>query len=175
MKIRVALCVCCLLSACAKQESFSPQDDTGVQLANRVSIFESKDNQKQWLLTADAVDFADLTRATLKNPELLLKQNGQNSARVTGQSGTFDYAQKLVTIEGDARVHSLTEKTLITTERFFYDVDKDRIWSDQKTTITRATAKSVARGGIETNSKLTRIELKKQTTQLPQNTNELKR
>ena len=121
------------------------------------------------------MDFADLTRATLKNPELLLKQNGQNSARVTGQSGTFDYAQKLVTIEGDARVNSLTEKTLITTERFFYDVDKDRIWSDQKTTITRATAKSVARGGIETNSKLTRIELKKQTTQLPQNTNELKR
>lgn len=175
MKNPVILCVFCLLVACAKSENFSPDDNAGVQIANRVSIFESKDNQKQWLLTADAVDFADLTSATLKNPELLLKQDGQDSARVRGDSGTFDYNQKLVTIEGNAQVNSLTERTLITTERFFYDINKDRIWSDQKTTITRGTAKSVARGGIETNSKLTRIELKNQTTRLPKQATELKR
>ena len=175
MKNSILFCALCLLAACAKPETFSPDDNAGVQIANRVSIFESKDNQKQLVLTADAVDFADLTSATLKNPELLLKQNGQDSARVSGESGTFDYNQKLVTIEGNAQVNSLTERTLITTERFFYDVNNDRIWSDQKTTITRGTAKSVARGGIETNSKLTRIELKKQSTRLPQQASELKR
>ena len=175
MKQSILFCTLCLLVACAKPENFSPDENAGVQIANRVSIFESKDNQKQWVLTADAVDFADLTSATLKNPKLLLKQNGQDSARVSGESGTFDYNQKLVTIEGNAQVNSLTERTLITTERFFYDVNNDRIWSDQKTTITRGTAKSVARGGIETNSKLTRIELKKQSTRLPQQASELKR
>ena len=175
MKKSILCCALCLLAACAKPENFSPDDNAGVQIANRVSIFESKDNQKQWVLTADAVDFADLTSATLKNPELLLKQNGQDSARVRGESGSFDYNKKLVTIEGNAQVNSLTERTRITTERFFYEVNNDRIWSDQKTTITRGTAKSVARGGIETNSKLTRIELKKQSTRLPQQASELKR
>ena len=175
MKIITLLCTLCLVGACAKQENFSPDDNAGVQIANRVSIFESKDNQKQWTLSADAVDFADLTSATLKNPELLLKQNGQDSARVSGEIGTFDYNKKRVTIEGNAQVHSLTEKVLITTDRFFYDINQDRIWSDQKTTITRGSAKSVARGGIETNSKLSRIELKRQTTRLPQNKDELKR
>ena len=165
----------CLLIACGKKEEFSPQDNTGVQLANRVSIFESKSSQQQWLLTADAVDFADLTRATLKNPVLLLKENGKDSARVTGNTGTFDYPQKLITIEGNAQINSLTERVLITTERFFYDVNQDRVWSDQKTTITRDTAKSVARGGIETDSKLRKIEIKQHTTRLPKEASELKR
>jgi len=167
--------VICFLGACGKKDSFSPDDNAGVQLANRVSIFESKDNQQQWLLTAEAVDFADMTSATLKNPQLLLKQNGQDSARVSGHTGTFDYNKKLITIEGDAQIHSLTEQTLITTERFFYDVDKDKVWSDRKTTITRGTAKSVARGGIETDSKLKKIVLKNHATRVPQNARELKK
>ncbi len=175
MKKLTLLFAICLLVACGKKEEFAPQENTGVQLANRVSIFESKGNQKQWLLTADAVDFADMTRATLKNPELLLKENGQDSARVTGDTGTFDYPNKLITIEGNAKINSLTERVLITTERFFYDVNQDRVWSDQKTIITRDTAKSVARGGIETDSKLRKIEIKQHATRLPQNAGELKR
>lgn len=173
---QLAICtILVLLAACAKQESFSPDDNAGVQMAYRVSIFESKDSQKQWLLTAEAVDFSGLTTATLKNPLLLLKQDGKDSARVSGDTGTFDYPNKLITIEGNAKIHSLTEKTLISTERFFYDIDKDRVWSDKKTTITRGSAKAVARGGIETDSKLTRIELKKQTTRVPKSASELKR
>lgn len=164
-----------LVTACAKQEPFSPDENTDVQMAHRVSIFESKDSQKQWLLTADAVDFSGLTTATLKNPQLLLKQDGQDSALISGETGTFDYPNKLITIEGDAKINALTEKTLISTERFFYDVNKDRVWSDKKTTITRGSAKSVARGGIETDSKLTKIELKRQTTRVPKNASELKR
>lgn len=163
-----------LLSACNRTESFSPEEDTGVQIAHRVSIFESKDSQKQWILTAEAVDFADLNTSTLKNPVLLLKQNGQDSARVTGDSGTFDYLKKLVTIRGHAQIHSLTQRVLITTDRFFYDVDKDRVWSDAKTTITRGSAKSVARGGVVTDSKLSKIELKQHATRVPNTTDELK-
>ena len=52
-------------------------------------------------------------------------------------------------------------------------MDKDRIWSDKKTIVTRATAKITARGGIETDSKLTQIEFKKQSTQLPKNLKEV--
>lgn len=173
-KIILGTLVLLALSACAKQEAFSPQDDAGLQIATNVSIFESKDNQKQWILTAQAVDFADLKTATLKNPVLLLKQNGQDSARVKGETGTFDYEKKLITIQGSAQINALLEHTVISTERFFYDVNKDRVWSDQKTTITRGTAKSVARSGIETNSKLTRIELKQQATRLPIHMQELK-
>ena len=105
---------------------------------------------------------------------LLLKQNGQDSARVTGNTGTFDYEQKLITIQGAAQINALLERTVLTTERFFYDVNKDRVWSDLKTTITRGSAKAVARGGIETDSKLTRIELKQQATRLPVQLQELK-
>ncbi len=163
------------LGACGKKEPFSPDDNDGAQIANRVSIFESKDNQKQWLLTAEAVDFADLTRATLKNPNLLLKQNGVDSAVVTADTGSFDYNQKRITVEGNAQINSLREQLFITTERFFYDVNQDKVWSDQKTTITRGSGKSVARGGIETDSKLKKIVLKQHTTRVPQDARELKK
>lgn len=171
----VVLSVLFFLSACGKKEAFSPDDNDGVQIANRVSIFESKDNQKQWLLTAEAVDFADLTRATLKNPKLQLKQNGADSAVVTADTGTFDYPNKIITVEGNAQINSLTEQLKITTERFFYDVNQDKVWSDQKTIITRGSGKAVARGGIETDSKLKKIVLKQHATRVPQNASELKK
>lgn len=174
MKKTLALSVLLILSACTKKESFSPDDSGEAQIANRVSIFESKGSQQQWLLTAQAVDFADLTNATLKNPILLLKQNGQDSARISGDTGTFNYEKKRVTIEGNAQINAITEQTLITAPRFFYDIEPDRAWSNQKTIITRGSAKTIARGGIETDSKLTKIELKQQTTRLPQEVRELK-
>ncbi|MGN1058152.1 MAG: LPS export ABC transporter periplasmic protein LptC, partial [Candidatus Avelusimicrobium sp.] len=107
--------------------------------------------------------------------ELLLKEDGKDSARVSGDSGTFDYTQKLVTINGNAEIVSFTEDVVITTNRVFYDVNKDRIWSDDKTTVIRGGTKVTARGGVETNSKLTKIELKKQSTRLPENAAELQR
>ena len=162
------------LGACSGQKDFSPEEENGLQLANQVSIFESKDSQKQWILTAEAVDFADLQHATLKNPKLLLKKDGKDSAQVTGDLGSFDYAQKLVSISGHAKIEALQEKAVLTTHQFFYDIDKDRVWSDDKTTIVRNQAKVVARGGVETDSKLARIELKKQTTRLPSDVRELK-
>ena len=70
---------------------------------------------------------------------------------------------------------ALTEDAVITTERFFYDINQDRVWSDHKTLVTRQTSKAVAQGGIETDSKLTKIELKKQTTQVSKDARELKK
>ena len=163
------------LTACGGSGDISPNDASDMQLATRVSIFESKDNQKQWILQADTVDFADLKSATLKNPQLLLKQDGKDSASVTGETGTFDYIKKLVTVEGNAQIDSFLENVKITANRFFYDIDKDRVWSEGKTVIIRGGAKITARGGIETDSKLVKIEMKKQTTQLPQSTRELQR
>lgn len=84
-------------------------------------------------------------------------------------------AKKLVTIDGNALITSFAEDVVIATEHVFYDVDKDRIWSDSKTTVTRGAAKVTARGGIETDSKLTKIELKKQSTRLPKTAGELQR
>lgn len=164
-----------LSAACGGPDNFAPENDAGMQLASKVSIFESQDSQKKWLLTAESVDFADLQNATLKNPELLLKENGKDSARVSGDTGMFDYTNKLVTIDGHARITSFTENVVITTDRIFYDVDKNRIWSDDKTVVTRGATKITARGGVETNSKLTKIELKKQSTRLPKTARELQR
>ena len=164
----------CGLCACGGEKEFSPSDNAGMQLATNVSIFESQDSHKKWILRAESVDFSSLQSAVLKNPDLLLKENGQDSASVTGKTGSFDYPSKLVTIEGNAKIQSFTENLIITAERFFYDVDKDRIWSDGKTVVTRGGAKVTARGGIETDSKLTKIEIKKQTTRLPADANELK-
>jgi len=159
------------LSACAAEEEKPAGED--LQRADNVTIFESKDSQHKWLLRADSVDFDNLNSAVLHNPHLLLRENGQDSAEVSGKSGTFDYTKKLVSIEGEALVKSFTENVTLATERFFYDVDKDRIWSDQKTTITRGTANITARGGIETDSKLLKIEFKKQSTQLPADLKEI--
>ena len=89
--------------------------------------------------------------------------------------GTFDYAKQLVTIEGNAVLESLTEKARITAPRFFYDITQDKIWSDARTVITRGTARSVAINGVETNSKLTKIVIKKHATQLPKNRKELQK
>lgn len=161
------------LAACGAESKFSPNDEQGLQLADKVSLFESKDSQKKWVLDAEQVDFADLNNAVLKKPVLFLKENGQDIATVTGDIGTFDYAKKKVGIEGNAQVKSLTQQVTLNTHRFYYDVDKDRVWSDDKTIIIRGSAKSTAREGIETDSKLQRIELKKQSTALPQNAQEL--
>ncbi len=164
-----------LLAACGGKEKFSPEDNADMQLANQVTIFESKASQQQWILTAEAVDFGALQSATLKNPVLLLKQNNADSARISGDIGTFDYQKRLVSIEGNARIDALTEDAHLVTDRFFYDIDKNRVWSDHKTTITRQNAKSVARGGIETDSKLTKIEMKNHSTRLPTDARELRR
>lgn len=164
-----------ILYACGGQKEFLPEEDSGLQLASEVVIFESKDSQKQWILTAESVNFEDLQNATLKNPKLLLKKNGQDSAQVTGDSGSFDYTQKLVSINGHAKINALQENAVLTTDRFFYDIDKDRIWSNDKTVIIRNHAKVTARGGVETDSKLSKIELKKQTTHLPSDIRELQK
>ena len=152
------------LSACSAEEEKTAGED--LQRAENVTLFESKDSQHKWLLRAEKVDFDDLNSAVLHNPHLLLRENGKDSAEVSGQRGTFDYAKKLVSIEGNALVKSFTEQVTLATDRFFYDVDKE-------TTVTRATAKITARGGIETDSKLTQIEFKKQSTQLPKNLKEV--
>lgn len=160
------------LAACGGEKEFSP-DDGDMQRAENVTIFESKDSQKKWLLRADEVDFSDMNNAILLNPHLLLSENGQPDAEVTGKKGTFDYANKIVSIDGDAHVRSFTEQTNLSTERFFYDVENDRVWSDQPTVVTRGNTQVTARGGIETDSKLLVIEFKKQQTRLPQNIKEL--
>ena len=163
-----ALC----LVACNSPKT-SPLEEEDAQVATHVSIFSSKENQKQWVLQAQSVNFENMQSAALKEPLLLLKQNGQDSATVSGNMGFFNYTDQLVTIEGNALLESLTEKTRITAPRFFYNVETDRIWSDAKTIITRGTARSVAINGIETDSKLTKIIIKKHTTQLPLSRQEL--
>ena len=160
------------LGACGTKDNFSP-DDGDMQQANQVTLFESKDSQKKWILKADAVNFEDMTHAVLLNPHLLLREDGQDSAEVTGKRGLLNYDKKLVTIEGDARVQSFTQQAILTTERFFYNFDQDRVWSDRKTIVTRGHTKVTAKGGIETDSKLHKIEFKKQTTQLPKDVKEL--
>ncbi len=161
-----------LLAACGGENSFSP-DDGELQQAHSVTLFESKDSQNKWILHADTVDFEDMAHAVLTNPHLILRENGQDSADITGKRGILDYAQKLVRIEGDVRVHSLTQKILLTADHIFYDLDKDRVWSDKKTIVTRGSAKITAKNGIETDSKLRQIEFKNQTTQLPADPQEL--
>lgn len=172
MKKLCVLFVCVLFAGACGGKSGAP-DNGDMQRAGEVTIFESKDSQKKWILRADEVDFADLNNALLTNPRLLLRQDGQDSAEVTGRKGTFDYLKKLVSIEGDAKVHSFKENVDLATERFYYDVDKDRVWSDKKTVVTRGGAKITARGGIETDSKLLKIEFKKQSTRLPADPKEL--
>ena len=165
---------CLCLAACSsKEEPFSP-DEGDMQRARQVSIFESKDSQKKWILKADEVNFEDTQHAVLFNPVLILRENGQDSAQVSGEQGILNYDKKLVTITGDARVESFTQKALLTTERFFYNFDKDRVWSDKKTLVTRGNTKVTAKAGIETDSKLRKIKFKQQTTELPLDPNELR-
>ena len=94
---------------------------------------------------------------------------------MSGKRGTFNYEKQLVSIEGDAVLESITEQVRITATEFFYNITQDKIWSDTRTVITRGTAKSIAKNGVETNSKLTKIVLKKHATHLPQNVRELTR
>lgn len=165
-------CVC-LMACSGQKDAFSP-DDGDMQRADQVTLFESKDSQKKWVLKADEVDFEDMRHAVLFQPHLLLRENGQDSAQVTGEQGILDYDKKLVTIAGNARVESFLQKAVLTTDRFFYDIDKDRVWSDKKTLVIRGNTKVTAKGGIETDSKLRKIEFKNQSTQLPLNPDELR-
>ena len=163
------------LAACGNNNDEMSANEEHAQLATNVSIFASKENQKEWVLLADTVNFSDLQRATLSNPSLLLKQEGKDSASVNGKTGIFDYTKHLVTIEGNARVESFTEQIVITAPAFFYDIDTDRIWSNGKTIVRRNNASVTAKGGIVTDSKLNKIEFRNQTIQLPTSTKELKR
>ena len=164
-----------LLGACGGGPTNPAEEDAGTQMAEQVSIFSSKDNQKEWLLQADSVDFAGMEKATLKNPQLLLNENGRQSLSVSGQTGIFDYTQKRVTIEGNAKIVSYVEDAQITAPAFFYRIEDDKIWSEARTVITRGTARTVARGGIQTDSKLSKISIKKQSTRVPKTQKEISR
>ena len=173
MKKLLFLLIGLLVLAGCKAKENTAVEEADAQLATRVSIFSSKDNKKEWVLHADSVNFENTQSATLKNPRLLLERPGQGSATVSGNLGAFDYERQLVTIEGNAILESITQHARITAHRFFYDIAKDRIWSDGKTIITRGSARSVAINGVETDSKLKRISIKKHATQLPKNREEL--
>ena len=174
MKLIYTVLLFCLLGlgACNGKDPSLPSEEEG-QKATHVTIFQAKDSQNQWILHADAVTFEDMNSATLINPHLLLREDGKDSAEVSGKRGIMDYGAKTVSIEGNARVHSLTQQVLLTTDRFFYNLDTDLIWSDRKTVVTKGNAKITARGGIETDSKLRKIEFKNQSTQLPASRQEL--
>ena len=175
MKYWLLCCIGIGLVACSSKNADEGLNEEHSQLATQVSIFASKDNQKEWILLADTVNFSDLQNATLNNPSLLLKQDGEDSARVTGKTGSFNYTEHVVSIEGNARIQSFTEQLTITAPSFSYNIDDDRVWSDGKTTVTRGDASVIAKGGIVTDSKFNQIEFKKQTIQLPSNTQTLKR
>ena len=161
-----------LFIACSSEKSLSP-DDGETQQATGVTLFESKDSQNKWLLQADKVDFEDMSRAVLTNPHLILREDGKDSTEVSGKRGILDYPNKLVRIEGNVRVHSLLENILLTSDRIFYDIDKDYVWSNSKTVVTRGSGKITAKNGIETDSKLRKIKFNKQITQLPTDLTEL--
>ena len=127
------------LGACGQSSSI-PVEEADTQLATHVSIFSSKENQKEWVLHADSVNFENMQRATLKNPMLVLKQNGQDSARISGNTGTFDYAAQQVTIQGNAVLESLSEQARLTAAAFFYDIAQDKIWSDSRTVMSFLTS-----------------------------------
>lgn len=103
-----------------------------MQRANAVSIFESKDSQKRWILNSRDVDFSDLQNAALVAPELLWKDNGKDAGKVTAERGVFNYAQRLVTLQGHVKAVSLIHGLTLETDHIYYDVDKDRVWSDKK-------------------------------------------
>lgn len=166
MKLLVFFFSFVLLAACGGADE-AQKDEEHEQLATEVSIFASKGNQKEWILLADTVNFADAQNATLSHPSLVLKQDGKDSASITGKIGSFDYLKRLVKIEGNAVIESFTEHLTIKTNRFFYNIDTDTIWSDGKTVIIRDGASITAEKGVETNSKLTKIEFRKQTTRVP--------
>ena len=172
LKLACLLVTLLTVAACSSSKTSLPDEDEG-QKATHVTIFQAKDSQNQWILRADEVSFEDMRNAVLVNPHLLLREDGKDSAEVSGKRGTLDYADKIVSIEGNAKVHSLSQKVRLTTDRFFYDIEQDRIWSDKKTIVTRGTAKITAKDGIETDSKLNKIEFKKQSTQLPVSPKEL--
>ena len=161
-------------AACQGKKDFSPNEEAGLQRANAVSIFESKDSQKRWILNSRDVDFSDLQNAALVEPELLWKDNGKDAGKVTAERGVFNYAQRLVTLQGHVKAVSLIHGLTLETDHIYYDVDKDRVWSDKKTIVTRGGVRTVAKNGVETNSKLTQIEFKKQSTALPATVKELK-
>ena len=162
------------LGACGSDKKFSPNEDPGMQQANTVSIFESKGSQKRWILNSHDVDFSDMQNASLDEPELLLKEDGQNAAKVTAERGLFNYPNKLVTLKGKVKAVSFTQKLTLETHYMYYDVDKDRVWTDAKTVVTRGGVRTTAKNGVETNAKLTQIEFKNQTTRLPQTVEEIK-
>ena len=53
-----------LLCACGggEEKKPNPSDEVNKQLATNVSIFSSKDNQKEWLLQAESVDREEMLR-----------------------------------------------------------------------------------------------------------------
>lgn len=172
-------CLLFLLAAfvfggCGSDKKFSPNEDPGMQKANTVSIFESKGSQKRWILNSRDVDFSDMQNAALESPELLLKENGQDSAKITAERGIFNYPSKLVTLRGKVKATSFTQKLTLETDHMYYDVNKDRVWTEAKTIVTRGGVRTTAKNGVVTNSKLTQIEFKRQTTQLPQTLQEIK-
>ena len=161
------------LAACGGEKEFSP-DDGDMQRAENVTIFESKDSQKRWMLYSKDVDFSNMQNAALDSPELFLKENGQDSAKITAARGIFNYPKKTVTLKGKVKALSFTQNLTLETDYMYYDVDKDRVWTDAKTLVTRGGVRTTAKNGIETNSKLTKIEFKNQSTQLPQTVEEIK-
>lgn len=170
-----SLTLICLLAcaACAKQDA-PQQDSAPAQRGYNITLSESTAGQTAWRLEVKEADFFDGEQyLTLKNPSLILNENGQTNSTVTSLKGRYDVANHLITLSKKVTGVSQKENAKIETEEIFYDTQTKEIWSDSPVRLTRGKI-TVNGAGLRANGDLSQIEIIKQKTALPADIKDIK-
>lgn len=168
---RAVLLVClfltCLVS-CGREmeEGLDLSVDKPEQIIEKFSMTDRRAGKKLWELIADKAQiFEDGGVVFLEKPLVHFYEEGKKSSTVSAESGKVNRQDKLMELWGDVVINSLEDKTVIKTERMFYDTGDERIFSEEAVEITRPGM--VTRGvGFESDVGLNVIEIKNNITEI---------
>jgi len=173
MKKFFFLPVLLLAAACSNKETPFSDEDSGVQTATRVVMYEAAFGLHNWVLEADGASFSETDEEiSLTNPQIIFKKDDKEVSRIRGDKGSFSVQKNLIVLEGNVDGKDIKENVSIKTDLLNYDMTAKKIWTDRKFTLTR-NGVTVRGQGLRANGDLTEIEITKQTTTLPRTVKEI--
>ncbi len=170
---RLLLISILFLAACNGKNSALSDEESGLQTAKSVVIYEAKNGFHTWVLQAEEAQFYENNeKVSLVKPQVVFKKEEKEVSRIKGDKGSLSLGENLIVLEGNVQGKDIKENVTINTSLLNYDMGQKKIWTDKKFILLRNGVK-VEGQGFKANGDLTEIEITKQTTTLPQTAKEI--
>ncbi|ACC98145.1 protein of unknown function DUF1239 [Elusimicrobium minutum Pei191] len=168
MKKLILSVLLCFALGCGNNSQSETDDELGVQTVENAVIYESQQAKQNWILSTTQAKFHENSEnAVLINPQLSFKEGDDTLSIIKGDEGTISMEQGLIVLKGNVFGKSISQNAELRTTLLNYDINERKIWTERKVEIKR-NGVTVTGQGLRANGDFSEIEIKNQTTTLPE-------